>query len=134
VDEAAAAALARHWEEGWNGLDLDTIMAPYAENVTFGSPFVSRFTGDAATTTVEGYEAVRDYMAVALERAGDVRYVLDGVYTGTDTVILAYRFQRPGQPERSGADSMRVDADGKVVEWRSCYPFAAEDIPRRDGQ
>jgi ketosteroid isomerase-like protein len=131
VQEGTAAALARHWEQGWNGLDLETIMAPFADDVTFSSPFVSRFTGDPAVTHVTGYAAVRDYMATALERAGDVRYTLDDVYQGTDMVILVYRFQRPGQPERAGADSMRLDTVDKVVEWRSCYPFAPDEIPPR---
>ena len=46
LDEAAADELRRHWDEGWNGYDLDTIMAPFAADVVFTSPFVPKRTGD----------------------------------------------------------------------------------------
>ena len=30
LDDATVQMLARHWEEGWNRGDLETIMAPFA--------------------------------------------------------------------------------------------------------
>lgn len=86
MDEALAHTLARNWEDGWNRVDLATVMGDLADDVVFSSPFVSRFTGDAAQTAIEGYAAVEAYMANALERAGQVRYVLETTYVGTDSL------------------------------------------------
>jgi hypothetical protein len=42
-------------------------------------------------------------------------------YAGTDTLVLVYSCLAPDGTVRRGADSMRVGADGKVVEWRCHY-------------
>src|SRR5260370_17911604 len=59
LDDATVEDLRRHWDEGWNAGDLDTIMAPFAADVIFSSPFVPRLTGDPEKTTIGGYDALR---------------------------------------------------------------------------
>jgi hypothetical protein len=105
-------SLARHWDDGWNGGNLEVIMAPFAEDVVFSSTFSQR--------DIVGYDSLREYCAAALERSGDVRYTLHDVYSSTETVILVYTCHLP-TGDRPGADLMRVNGDGKVVEWRSHY-------------
>jgi ketosteroid isomerase-like protein len=128
LDAETVNSLERHWEDGWNGCDVDTIMAPLAEDVVFVSPFVARLTGDAAQTSIHGHDALRDYVADAVRRAGDIRYRLDATYAGSESVILAYTCRFPDGSERTGADSMRTDASGKVVDWRCHYTFDAADV------
>ena len=121
LDEATVAALARHWHDGWNGEDVEVIMAPFADEVAFSSPFVGRVSDDPARTTIEGWTALRDYVDHALKRTPGIRYTLDGVYGGTDAVVLVYTCHLPNGTIKWGADSMRVGRDGKVVEWRCHY-------------
>lgn len=121
LDEATVEELRRHWDEGWNAGDLEVIMAPFADDVVFSSPFVPRLTGDPARTSIAGHEALRAYVAHALERTPGIRYTLHSVYTGTDAAVLVYSSVAPDGTVRKGADSMRVDATGKVVEWRCHY-------------
>jgi hypothetical protein len=121
VDDAVARELRQHWEDGWNHADLATIMAPFAADVVFSSPFVPKLVGDAATTTIEGYEALRTYVADSLRRAPGIRYTVDAVCVGTDSLVLLYTVHRPDGTDKAGADLMRIDADGKVVEWRCHY-------------
>ena len=99
LDDATVQDLQRHWDEGWNAGDLATIMAPFAADVVFSSPFVPRLTGDPAKTTITGYDALRAYVAAALRRTPGIRY----------TTV------------KHGADSMRVNAAGQVAEWRCHY-------------
>jgi ketosteroid isomerase-like protein len=120
VAPTVVAELARHWEDGWNAADVDVIMAPFAADVVFSSPFVPRLTGDGRDT-VEGREALRSYVVDALERASDVKYTLDAALAGTDTVVLVYRCHLPDGVTKPGADLMRLDGDGRVVEWRCHY-------------
>lgn len=121
LDDTTVDALRRHWDDGWNAGDLDTIMAPFAADVVFSSPFVARLTGDPARTTIEGRDALRAYVADALARTPGIRYTLHGVYAGTDAVVLVYSALTPGGTVHEGADSMRIDAAGAVVEWRCHY-------------
>jgi ketosteroid isomerase-like protein len=114
------ARLARHWDEGWNRADVDVIMAPFADDVVFSSPFVPRLT-DPPQTTIEGHEALRTYVVDALGRASDVRYTLHDTLAGTDSVVLVYTCHLPGGTDKPGADLMRLDDDGQVVEWRCHY-------------
>ena len=121
LDHATVADLRRHWDEGWNAGDLAMIMAPFAPDVVFSSPFVPRLTGDAGKVTIDGYDALRSYVDDALRHAPGIRYTVDAAYAGTDTLVLVYTYYPPGGTVGHGADSMRVNAAGKVVEWRCHY-------------
>jgi hypothetical protein len=121
LDDTTVAALARHWDDGWNGRDVDVIMVPFADGVVFTSPGVPKITGDPARRSVEGAAALRDYVVEALARAGDVRYTLHQALAGTDSVVLVYTCHFPEGPDRDGADILRVDGAGQVVEWRCHY-------------
>lgn len=121
--------LSRHWEDGWNREDVATIVAPFHEQVRFSSPFVGRFgDGDGqppiASHCVQGLDAVRKYVADSFARATrGIKYTLDAAYAGTNTVALAYTVHHPRLGDKHGLDTMLVDEQGKVVEWRCHYPF-----------
>ena len=121
LDDAAADELRRHWDEGWNGYDLDTIMAPFAADVVFSSPFVAKLTGDPACTEIVGHDALRAYVEDSLRRAPGIAYTVEAVHTGADSLVLVYTVHRPDGSAKHGADYMRLDADGKITEWRCHY-------------
>jgi len=121
IEDGIVAGIARHWDEGWNGADVDVIMAPFADDVVFASPFLPRLTGDPDQRTIGGAPALRQYVVDALARASDVRYTLHQALAGTDTVVLVYTCHMPDGSDKPGADLLRVDPDGKVVEWRCHY-------------
>jgi hypothetical protein len=122
LSAARAGELGRVWLEGWNRADVDLVMGPFAPEVVFTSPAVARMTGDPSRSSIEGREALRVYVADALARTSDIQYTLEASYVGTDSVVLQYSCGRPGGPSKVGADSMRVDDTGQVVEWRCHYP------------
>ncbi len=128
LDDATVQELRRHWEEGWNSGDAGTIMAPFAGNVVFNSPFVPLLTGDPSKTTIEGSGALRSYVENSLQRSRGVRYRVDATFASTDAIVIVYTIHLPDGSERTGADTMRVDADGKVFEWRSHYSFRPEEV------
>jgi SnoaL-like domain len=121
LDEATVRMLERHWEEGWNRRDLDLIMEPFAPDVRFSSPGISIVTRDPSRSTIEGHDALRAYIENALRFAAEVRYSLSATYTGTDSIVIVYACTTPGGTQKLGADLMRVDDTGKVVEWRCHY-------------
>jgi hypothetical protein len=121
LDEATTEVLKHHWSEGWNQGDLDVIMAPFADDVLFSSPFVERSTGDPKKTSIEGKAALRTYVDESLRRTPGIRYRLESTFVGTDSIVLVHHCWLPDGSEKTGADSMRVDARGRVVEWRCHY-------------
>jgi hypothetical protein len=121
VGDEVVAGIARSWDEGWNERDVERIMEPFADGVLFTSPGVAKITGDPALASIEGAGPLREYVVDALERAGDVRYTLHQALAGTDSVVLVYTCHLPGGNDRPGADLLKVDADGKVAEWRCHY-------------
>jgi ketosteroid isomerase-like protein len=90
VEDRVVAEIARHWDEGWNRADVEVIMAPFADDVVFASPFLPRLTGDPSQRTIDGAAALRRYVVDALARASDVRYTLHQALAGTDAVVLVY--------------------------------------------
>jgi ketosteroid isomerase-like protein len=121
VDESLIASLARHWDDGWNGGDVDVIMAPFADEVVFSSPFLPVLTGDPDRRSIASAGALRAYVVDALARSGDVRYTLQHALAGTDTAVLVYSCHLPDGSSKPGADLFRFDGDGKVIEWRCHY-------------
>ena len=121
LDAATVESLCRHWDDGWNHADLATIMAPFADDVVFASPGISMLTRDPSRSTIEGRAALRDYIAEALRRTPGVRYTMLATHVGTASIVLVYECGMPGGPQKHGADLMRVDGTGKVVEWRCHY-------------
>jgi hypothetical protein len=121
LDDATTQALVRHWEEGWNGGDIETIMAPFARDVVFSSPGISLLTGDPAKTTIQGYDALRSYIERALRQTPGIRYTLRATYVGTGSIVLVYDCGPPEGDQKRGADVMRVGRDRKIVEWRCHY-------------
>jgi ketosteroid isomerase-like protein len=121
LDDPTVQDLQRHWEDGWNRGDVDTIMAPFATDVVFSSPGIAMLTGDPVKTTIEGYDALRAYIEGALRRTSGIRYTLEATYRGTDTIVLVYTCSLPDGTQKPGSDLMRVDQDRKIVEWRCHY-------------
>jgi ketosteroid isomerase-like protein len=121
LDDASVELLERHWTDGWNRRDVDTIMAPFAADVVFSSPGIALMTGDPSRTTIEGSDALRAYIEEALRRSPPIRYALRSTYVGVDGIVIVYSCELPNGTDKPGADSMRVGRDGKVVEWRCHY-------------
>src|SRR3954452_25169159 len=127
LDPTTVTRLEQHWLEGWNGEDVDVIMAPYASDVVFTSPFIGPVSDDPDRASIRGREALRDYVDRALKRTPGIRYTLDGTFVGADAVVLLYSCRLPDGSVKRGADSMRVNGDGQIVDWK-CH-YSADSLP-----
>jgi GNAT superfamily N-acetyltransferase/ketosteroid isomerase-like protein len=90
VNEAFAHQLAADWLAAWNQHDLDAIMAHYADDIEFTSPFVAPVLGDPGGV-VRGKAALRDYFARALTAYPDLQFESDEVLIGVNSLALHYR-------------------------------------------
>ncbi|MEZ4404569.1 MAG: nuclear transport factor 2 family protein [Kofleriaceae bacterium] len=98
------------WISAWNAHDLERILAHWAEPCTFTSPLVARLMGEP-TGTVHGLAALRAYWARGLAANPDLRFELDRVLVGHDSLVIAYRNHR-GQ---HAGEWLRLDGAGRAV-------------------
>ena len=112
----AATRLADEWFAAWNAHDLDAILAHYADDVEFVSPFVAVLNDDPAGV-IYGKEALRAYFARALERFPDLRFEPLDVLLGVDSVTLYY----VSVGRRQAAEVMSLGPDGRVVRVLAHY-------------
>lgn len=127
LDAGTAERLRRHWDDGWNDGDVETIMAPFAPDVVFSSPFVARVSGEAGRRSISGRDELQAYVERALHRTPGIRYSIHETFLGDDALVLVYTCHLPDGRVKDGADLMRVDATGQVVEWRCHYTAASLD-------
>ncbi|MEU1347135.1 nuclear transport factor 2 family protein [Streptomyces sp. NPDC005775] len=96
MDLEFARRFATQWQNDWNSHDLERILAHYHEDVTFSSPMIARFTGDASGT-VRGKAELRAYWARGLELIPDLAFEVMDVRVSVDTVVIDYRNQIGGR-------------------------------------
>ncbi|MFI7362660.1 nuclear transport factor 2 family protein [Streptomyces sp. NPDC050149] len=96
MDLEFARRFATQWQDDWNSHDLERILAHYHEDVTFSSPMIARFTGDASGT-VRGKSELRAYWARGLELIPDLAFEVMDVRAGVDTLVIDYRNQIGGR-------------------------------------
>jgi ketosteroid isomerase-like protein len=112
----AAVRLADEWFAAWNAHDLDAIVAHYADDVEFVSPFVAVLNDDSGGV-IHGKEPLRAYFARAFERFPDLRFEPLDVLVGVDSVTLSY----VSVGGRRAAEVMSLGLDGRVVRVLAHY-------------
>jgi ketosteroid isomerase-like protein len=113
------ALLAKRYYEAWNAHDLDLIMALYAEDIEFCSPYAMalQLSPDGV---LNGKDAVRLYFQKALERAPELRFVPESLCVGARGHTLIYRNHRG---ERA-AEHHEIDDAGLIIRADATYETA----------
>lgn len=110
VTKDEAGNLARHWVAAWNAHDLDRIMSHYEDAVELASPVAAQLLG-ASGGKVVGKAALRNYFQRGLEAYPELRFHLEDVLWGVNSVVLYYTNQKGSHT----AEFMELSASGKVV-------------------
>lgn len=116
IDTDEARRFAREWIEAWNRHDLDAILAHYAEDVVFTSPFAVKLLG-VPDGVVKGVPALRAYFQRGLAAYPDLRFTLQQVAVGVDSVTLIYQSVNG----LLAAETMELDGRRKVVRVLAHY-------------
>ncbi|MBJ6110326.1 nuclear transport factor 2 family protein [Hymenobacter sp. BT523] len=115
-----ATAFAHDWVDSWNAHDLDRIMAHYADELDFRSPLIQQLGADASGT-LHTKAALRAYFATGLARYPDLRFDLQQVLPGVQSVVLCYRSIN----DWPAAEYMELNAQGRVQRVRAHYAAPA---------
>ena len=113
MDKQTAISFADEWVSAWNAHDLDRILSHYEDDFEMSSPLVIKMTGDVSGT-LKGKEAVGAYWFAALKKYPELKFELQSVLTGSNSVTVVYQgvlgltaevfhFNRPGKVARAYA-------------------------------
>jgi predicted ester cyclase len=105
-----AWSLARHWVAAWNAHDLDLIMTHYDEGIELTSPVAAKLL-QTSNGKLAGKENLRAYFQRGLEAYPDLRFDLEDVLWGVNSVVLFYKNQKGTRT----AEFMELSATGKVA-------------------
>ncbi len=102
--------LASNWVAAWNAHDLDLIMTHYDDAIELTSPVAAQLlrTSDGK---VVGKANLRAYFQRGLEAYPELRFRLEDVLWGVNSVVFYYTNQKGTRT----AEFMELSAIGKVV-------------------
>ena len=102
--------LANHWVEAWNTHDLGMIMTHYEDAVELTSPAAAQLFGTSDGKVV-GKANLRAYFQRGLEAYPELRFRLEDVLWGVNSVILYFTNQKGTHT----GEFMELSATGKVA-------------------
>jgi ketosteroid isomerase-like protein len=105
-----ARELAKNWVAAWNAHDLDLIMTHYEDAIELTSPAAAQLLGTADGRVV-GKPNLRAYFQRGLEAYPELRFQLEDVLWGINSVVLYYTNQKGSRT----AEFMELSANGKVA-------------------
>lgn len=110
------AEFARRYYAAWNAHDVDAILALYADDIEFSSPYIAAL-GFSADGVILGKAMLRAYVQRALERAPDLTFTPESLFAGARGHTLLYRNHRG---ERT-AEVHELDNAGLIVRADATY-------------
>lgn len=110
------ADFARRYYEAWNSHDLEAILALYADDIEFSSPYIAAL-GFSPDGVIHGKQLLRLYIEKALERAPLMSFTPEALYVGARGHTLIYRNHRG---ERA-AEVHEMDAFGAILRADATY-------------
>lgn len=105
-----AWSLAKDWVAAWNAHDLEMILTHYEEEVELTSPVAARLLG-TDDGKVTGKANLRAYFRRGLEAYPELRFQLEDVLWGMNSVVLLYKNQKGTRT----AEFVELSDTGKVA-------------------
>jgi len=114
-----AVEFSKQWVEAWNTHDIEAVLAHFHDDVVFTSPVAAEVLPETAGV-VRGKPALRQYWIQALQRIENLRFVIEDIYRGIDTIVIVYR----NQDDVLVSEVLRFSGD-LVTEGHGTYIVAA---------
>lgn len=82
----------QEWEACWNNHDLERLLQHFHDDVTFTSALAARLI-EGSDGIVRGKDALRAYWAEGLRRSPGLKFAVEDVFSGIDTIVIQFRDQ-----------------------------------------
>jgi len=107
---------AKDWIGAWNSHQIEAILAHYAEEVEFTSPFIVRLLNQPSGT-IHGLADLRTYFLKGLSAYPDLRFELIKVLEGVNSVTLYYHSVK----NLMSAEVIILNENGKIQKVLAHY-------------
>jgi ketosteroid isomerase-like protein len=95
-----AVTFSERWVRNWNAHDVEAVLADFHDDVVFTSPVAAKLFPETRGV-VRGKAALRRYWTEAVTRIPDLRFSVDGLYQGIDTIAIASATRTAARSTRS---------------------------------
>lgn len=122
TDKFDPQAFAERWAAAWGALDIEQILAHYADDCSFTSPLATALAGAA---TLHGRASLAAYWSAARSRVSSLRFEVDRIAWDSDrrTLVVVYLSTVNGQTKRA-AEVWVFDAGGRIRYGEAFYGAA----------
>jgi hypothetical protein len=104
------------WVRAWNAHDVEAVLAHFDDQVVFSSPVALELFPETGGV-VRGKVALRAYWIAALTRVPELKFTVESVYQGIETIVINYRNQTGG----SVNEVLRFTKENLVIEGHGTY-------------
>ena len=111
-----AIKFTREWVRAWNAHDVEAVLAHFDDEVVFTSPVALELFPQTAGV-VRGKPALRAYWVAALTRVPELKFAVEHVYQGIETIVINHRNQTGGLVN----EVLRFTDENLVVEGHGTY-------------
>lgn len=123
ISKEKAYDFAKHWISSWNAHDIERIISHYDDDVEYFSTFVAKLTANPSGM-LYGKEAVKDYFVKGIKAYPKLRFELQNIFTGTDSIILEYKSIN----DLLAAEMFELNDKGLAVRVR-CHYLSVDNGP-----
>jgi ketosteroid isomerase-like protein len=116
MDQVFAEHFASDWIESWNAHDLNRILSHYTDDFEMSSPVIIQVAGEPSGT-LKGKAAVAAYWSKALQIIPDLKFELQSILIGVQSITLYYK----GARGRLAAEVFHFGTDQKVFKVFAHY-------------
>jgi hypothetical protein len=116
MNKERAHAFVQDWLDAWNTRDMPRILAHYDDEFEMHSPLIGQM-GAKSGGCLRGKPAVAAYWAQALSLHPQVRFELESVLVGVNSLVIQYRLPNA----RKVAEVMAFNEVGRVVRSHAHY-------------
>ena len=116
LNQQSADEIAIHWINAWNSRDIMQIMAHYADNIEFTSPFIRTLT-DCSEGKIYGKSNLQAYFLKGLAKFPELHFELFQALPELTSVTLLYTSIN----NLLAAEVMEIDSEGKIYNVLAHY-------------
>lgn len=111
----------REWEDCWNSHDLERLLRHFHDDVTFTSPLAAQLI-DGSDGIVRGKDALRAYWTEGLRRSPGLKFVVEDVFSGIDTIVIQFLDQKGARKSE-----VLIFAGKRVQVGHGTYPLPGDN-------
>jgi hypothetical protein len=103
------------WVDAWNAHNVEGVLTHFHDDVVFTSPVAAQLI-EGSDGTLRGKVELRHYWVEGLKLIPDLRFTIENVYAGVETIVINYRNHKGNL-----VNEVLVFEDGLVVQGHGTY-------------